>query len=187
MAGVLAVHGFQHVVASALYGQMYIFTNVVIFCHHTEDIQTHILRIGSRKTNSHLRNSLCYHFQQLCEMQGSCLLHLGSFVKILFRTATIPKVGIYILSKESDFLITIFPKFFALVDNRMRVSASFPSTSERHDAESTHIITSTGNRYESSYTISAQTHRTDVGISFFFGKHHIDGISPFRSFFQKVR
>ena len=183
MAGVLAVHGFQHVVASALYWQMHIFTNVVIFCHHTEYIQTHILRIGSRKTNSHLRNSLCYHFQQLCEMQGSCLLHLGSFVKILFRATAIPKVGIHILPKECDFLITIFPKFFALVDNRMRVSASFPSTSERHDAESTHIVASTGNRYESRYAISAQTHRTDVGVSFFFGKYHIDGISPFRCFF----
>ena len=148
-----------------------------------EYIQTHILWIGSRKTNSHLRNGLCYHFQQLCEMQGCCLLHLRSFVKIFFRAAAIPKVGIHILPKECDFLITIFPKFFALVNNRMRVSASFPSTSERHDAESTHIVASTGNRHESSYAISAQTHRTDVGISFFFGKHHIDGISPFRCLF----
>src|SRR5690606_25691642 len=69
----------------------------------------------------------------------------------------------------------------------MRVTASFATARERNHAESTHIVATASNRNKGSYAVSAQSNRTQIRISFVFGKNDVDGVSSVFHVFEQIR
>ena len=73
------------------------------------------------------------------------------------------------------------------VEDRVGVTAALTSASERHDTESAHIVATTCDRYESSYSIAIEADRRNISISFIFRENHIHRLATFFYFFKEVR
>ena len=71
LAGVLTIHQFEDMIRTRLNGQMNELTEVLMTTDGFERLIGHILRMGSRKANTHIRNSLSHNLQQVREV------HLG--------------------------------------------------------------------------------------------------------------
>ena len=179
-----AVHCFQDAIATALYGQVDILADVRVFCHRINHIEGHILRIGSRKADTHFRLSYCHHIEEFSEVDSGGLLHLTCFAKILFESASIPKVTIHILPQEGNLFKSTRLEVGYFVEDRIRVTTAFTSASERYNAESTHIVTTARNRYKSCYTVAIETDRRNIGIGFVLGENHIYRFTTFFHFFK---
>ena len=73
------------------------------------------------------------------------------------------------------------------MDDRVRVTAALPSTGERYDTESTHIVTTPSDRDKSCHPIAIEANRRDVGISLVTREQHIDRIAAIVHLLQEVR
>ena len=82
--GIFAVHQFQHFVATALYGQVYVPANVWNLGDNAQCGIAHILWVGRREANAHCGNRLGHQSQQLGEVYClSLFVHKSVAVNVL--------------------------------------------------------------------------------------------------------
>ena len=70
LAGVFAVHGLEHAVASALHGEMDMARYVGISGHHLQRLVAHILGVGGGEAYAHVGGGLRHHPQERREINA---------------------------------------------------------------------------------------------------------------------
>src|SRR5690606_13164618 len=119
---------------------------------------------------------LCYPLQQVGEgynipMPSPLNLQLG----VCRRR---PFIGVYVLSEQRDFPISIFEKASRFRHNRFGITTTLAAAGKRHDTKCAHVIAPSHNRDERCDTVRVQTYRTDVGIRLFPRKKRVDTTRP---------
>ena len=65
LSGIAAFHLLEDMVASALYGQVYLLADIGITSHHSNGLVAHVFGMRACKSDAHLGGSLCYGLQQI--------------------------------------------------------------------------------------------------------------------------
>ena len=109
-------------------------TDIVVRGNHTQGIIAHVLRMGGRKTNSHIGNLFRHTIQQDREGYG--------------LTFFLERIGVYILSQQRNFLKAFLVHIPYLIQDTLDIPATLASSCIRYDAIRTEIITTAHNRHE---------------------------------------
>ena len=152
LTGILTVHQFQNTRTAALHRQMDMFTHIRNLRNHFQRFITHILRMGSRETNTHSRSSLGHCSEQHRES--------NHFACRSFKT-----VRVDVLPQQGDFLIAFRHEVCYFIQDAFYVTAALASTSIGHDTIGAEVIAATHDGYKTRNMIAADTRRNHIPIS----------------------
>ena len=161
LTGILTVHQFQNTRTAALHRQMDMFTHIRNLRNYFQRFITHILRMGSRETNTHSRSSLGHCSEQHRES--------NHFACRSFKT-----VRVDVLPQQGDFLIAFRHEVCHFIQDAFYVTAALASTSIGHDTIGAEVIAATHDGYKTRNMIAADTRRNHIPISLGSRKFHID-------------
>ena len=136
---------------------------IVVLGNHLQCGITHIFRVRSSETDTHIRHGKGNFFEQSREIHHSVFI--------------LEFIGIHILTKQSNLLITTTFKVLHLSDNTIHFTATLTAASIWHNTIRAEIIAASHDAYKAGNRL-ADTRRHNILIRLCSREFHIDSLSP---------
>ena len=161
LTGIFAVHQFQDAGAAALHGEVDMLAHVRYPGNYFQRFVTHILRMGSRETDTYARSSFSYGTKQHREGND-------------FTGRLLKPVRVYVLSQQGNFFVALRHKIHHLIQNALYITAAFASAGIRHDTVGAEVIAAAHDGHKSGNVIAADTRRNHITVGLSRRKVYID-------------
>ena len=139
-AGIFAVHGLEHGIASRLNRQMDMAAYVGMGCDYIYRLVAHILRMRSGETHAHFGSEVRYR----CEQPGKIRNHVVGIDET---------IAVYVLPEQGNFLKTASAQVVDFVEDALQLPAALSSAGVGHNAVRTEVIASAHYADEATHTV----------------------------------
>ena len=172
LAGVLAVHEFENLVAAALHRQMDELADVTVGSYDLQRFVAHVFGVGGGEANAHVRHGVCNYLQQISEINNP--------------TFFLPSVGVDVLSEQGHLFIATCLQVEYFVADAFYIARALPSAGVRHNAVGAEVVAATHDANEAGYLL-ADTCREDVSVSLGSAELYVDGLMSLFALGDEIR
>ena len=199
LAVVLAVHAFEHRIATTLHRQVDVSAHIRLLGDDAQGGIAHVLGVRRGKADAHARHGACHGAEQFGEedeigvgvglvlggadvFRGdggiACRLFVqGSGGALGFAGGIAARlVGVHVLSQEGHLLETALFEVATLVDDALHIAAAFATAGVGHDAVVAEVVAPAGDAHKTGDFRSAEAFGHHVAVGFGEREVDVDGL-----------